>query len=63
MKILDDKEINLDKNKFKEILFKDYIILYLSKSNKIFTNQNILNSLILYMIYSYQEIKIIKKMK
>ncbi len=61
MKILDDNGINLDKNKFKEILFKDYIIHYLSKSNKIFTNQNILNSVILYMIYSYQEIKILKK--
>ncbi len=61
MKILDDNEINLGKNKFKEILFKDFIIYYLPKSNKIFTNQNILNSVILYMIYSYQEIKILKK--
>ena len=43
MKILNDKENNLDKNKLQEILFNDYIIYFLSKSNKNFLNQNILN--------------------
>ena len=38
-------ENNLNKNKLKELLFKDYMIYYCSKSNKNFSNKKILNVL------------------
>ena len=52
-------ENNLNKNKLEELLFKDYMIYYLSKSNKNFSNTNIVNFLNVYLNYLYQE----KKMK
>ena len=42
-KIFNGNELNLDKQKFGEILFKDYIIYYLSKSNYRFSNKKILD--------------------
>ena len=43
-KIFNGKELNLDKKKFGEILFEDYIIYYLSKSNNNkFSNKKILD--------------------
>ena len=42
-KIFNGNELNIDKQKFGEILFKDYIIYYLSKSNYKFSNKKILD--------------------
>ena len=42
-KIFKNNESNSNKNKMGEILWKDYIIYYLSKSNLKFTNRKVLN--------------------
>ena len=42
-KIFNENELNLDKQKFGEILLRDYIIYYLSKSNYKFSNKKILD--------------------
>ena len=42
-KIFNENQLNLNKQKLGELLVKDYIIYYLSKSNYKFTNKNIID--------------------
>jgi len=49
---LNDHDHNLDQNKLVQILFKDYIIYYLSNSDTLFSNKNIINFfIVLYELF------------